>query len=304
MLRMMVTRVLTGLAILAAAIGAVAVGLQENRGPAERSFVPYLIVLLVAAPLGALAAGLATGGVRFVSSSEREHPAPREDERGLFAVPAFRSYLALRDSAAAAFAVFLIVGGAALVDYFGREPKPGGTAVLALLAWLWILVRLLWAVFKRTWVGRRLEDGRLAIRPRYPEAGRTLRVVFEQPVRTDVFVRAVDLTLIAERTTARRRGGKVRHKTVRVVRQRLRLPVEGRAWPGTPLQVEGAFEVSPEGVPGDGWLRWRIEARTRIQGPDYATRFPIGMPDEDDEDDEDEGENGETATSAPGPRPR
>lgn len=297
---MMVTRVLTGLSLLAGAIGAGAAVAQELRG-AERSFLPYLLVLLVAAPLGALAAGLATGGVRFVPSSEREHPAPLEDERGLFVVPAFRSYLALRDSAAAAFAVFLIAGGVALVDYFGREAKPAGTAVLALLAWLWVLVRLLWAVVKRTWVGRRLEEGRLAIRPRYPEAGRTLHVVFEQPVRTDVFVRAVDLTLIADRTTARLRAGKVRHKTVRIVRQRLRLPVEGRAWPGTPLQVEGAFEVSREGVPGDGWLRWRIEARTRIQGPDYATIFPIGGPDEDGGED---GEEDETATSAPGRRPR
>jgi hypothetical protein len=284
---MIVTRVLTGLAILAAAIAAAAVVAQERRLVAERSFLPYLFVLLVAAPLGALAAGLATGGVRVVRSSEREHPAPREDERGLFVVPAFRRYLALRDSSAAAFAVFAVLGGVALVDYFGRESKPGGTAVLALLAWLWLLARLLWAVVKRTWVGRRLEDGRLAIRPGYPEAGRTLHVEFEQPVRTDVFVRAVDLTLIADRSTVRVRGGKSRHKTVRVVRQRLRLPVEARAWPGTPIHVEGAFEVSPEGLPGDGFLRWRVEARTRIPGPDYATRFPIGMPDGDDEDGDD-----------------
>ena len=48
----------------------------------ERSFLPYLLVLLVAAPLGALAAGLATGGVRFVRSGEREHVAPREDGAG------------------------------------------------------------------------------------------------------------------------------------------------------------------------------------------------------------------------------
>jgi hypothetical protein len=302
---MIVTRVLTGLAILAAAVAAIAVAVQEHRGVPERPFWPYLLVLLVAAPLGALAAGLATGGVRFVPSGEREYPAPLEDERGFFVVPAFRSYMALRDSAAAAFAVFLVVGGVALVDYFGREPKPVGQAVLALLAWLWLLARLLWAVVKRTWAGRRLEEGRLAIRPRYPEAGRTLQVVFEQPVRTDVVVSAVDLTLIAERSTSHLRGGKRRHKTVRVVRQRLRVPVEARAWPGTPIHVEGAFEVSPEGVPGTGSLQWRIEARTRIFGPDYATRFPIGTPDEEDEDEEDEDDDGGDApTSAPGPRPR
>ena len=275
---MMVTRVLTGLAILAAAIGAVAVVVQERRLVPERSFWPYLLVLLVAAPLGALAAGLATGGVRYVRSGEREHPAPRKDERGLFVVPAFRAYLALRNSSAAAFAVFAVVGGVTLVDYFGREARPAGIAVLALLGWLGLLARLFWAVVKRTWVGRHLDDGQLALRPRYPEAGRTLSVVFEQPVRSDIYVRAVDLTLVAHRSTARLRYGRLRHKTVRVVRQRLRVPIGERAAPGTMIRVEGAFEVSMDGVPGGGFLRWRVEARTRVFGPDYATVFPIGEP--------------------------
>jgi hypothetical protein len=204
-----------------------------------------------------------------------------EDGRGSFAVPVFRRYLALRDSAAAGLAVFLLVGGAALVDYFGREARPTGIAVLALFGWLSVLARLSWAVVKRTWVGRRFDDGQLGIRPQYPEAGRTLRVVFEQRVRTDVFVRAVDLTLIAERTTTtqRSRYSKRRTRTVRVVRQRLRLPIDGRAWPGTPIRVEGAFEVPPDAVGGTGWVSWRVEARTRTFGPDYATRFPIGAPD-------------------------
>jgi hypothetical protein len=55
--------------------------------------------------------------------------------------------------------------------------------------------------------------------------------VFDQPVRTDLWVRAVDLTLVAERLT--------------------------------------------------GFLFWRIEARTRMSGPDYFTLFPIGGPDRD-----------------------
>lgn len=278
---MIVTRVLTALAVLAGLI-ALGAGIAQEHAGGPRSFGPYLIVLLVAAPLGALAAGLATGGVRFVSSSEREHPEPREDGRGLFEVPAFRSYLALRDSSAAALAVFTLVGGAALVDYFGREARPAGVAGLALLGWLWLIARLSWAVAKRTWVGRRFDEGQLAIRPRYPEAGRRLHVVFEQPVRTDVFVRAVDLTLIAERTMIPPRSrwsGKRRVRTVRVVRLRLRLPIDGRAWPGTPIHVEGAFEVPPDAVDGTGFLRWRVEARTRTFGPDYATRFPIGAPD-------------------------
>ena len=277
---MMVTRVLTALAVLAGLV-ALAAGIAQEDAGGRRSFGPYLIVLLVAAPLGALAAGLATGGVRFVSSREREHPVPREDGGGWFEVPAFRPYLALRDSAAAALAVFAVVGGAALVDYFGREARPSGAAVLALLGWVWLLARLAWAVVKRSWVGRRLGEGHLAIRPRYPEAGRTLHVVFEQPVRTDVFVRAIDLTLIAERTTRiqRSRWSKPRTKTVRVVRQGVRVPIDARACPGTPVHAEGAFEVPAEAVDGSGFLRWRVEARTRLSGPDYVTRFPIGAPD-------------------------
>jgi len=278
---MLVTRILTALAVLAGLV-ALGAGLVQERGPGPRSFGPYLIVLLVAAPLGALAAGIATGGVRFVGSREREHPAPWEHGPGLFVVPVFRSYLALRDSSAAALAVFTLVGGVALVDYFGREPRPAGVAVFALLGWLWVLGRLSWAVVKRTWVSRRLDEGRLAIRPRSPEAGRTLQVVFEQPVRAGVFVQAVDLTLIAERTTMHQRtrwSGKPRTRTVVVVRRRLRLPIDAPAGPGTKVHVEGAFEVPPDAVDGSGFLRWRVEARTRTFGPDYATRFPIGTPD-------------------------
>src|SRR6185295_19179028 len=102
---MVVTRVLAGLALIAAAVSAI--GVARSR---HQSFRPYLVALLVEAPLGALAAGLSTGGVRFVRSGERESPAPVEDgSTGWFAVAPFRRYLALRDSAAAALAVFFLV---------------------------------------------------------------------------------------------------------------------------------------------------------------------------------------------------
>ena len=115
-----------------------------------RSFLPYLAVLLVAAPLGALAAGLATGGVR----SGEGDKTPVEDASGWFVVPIFRSYRALRDAAAAALGVFAIVGGIAFVDYYGRQGPKGATAAIALLAWLALLARLAWAIAKRTWSSR------------------------------------------------------------------------------------------------------------------------------------------------------
>jgi hypothetical protein len=289
---MVVTRVLAGLALIAAAVSAIWVANSRHR-----SFRPYLVALLVAAPLGALAAGLATGGIRHVRSDEREDPAPVEDSTsGWFAVPPFRRYLALRDSAAAALAVFFLVGGVAFVDYFGRPGDKEGLAVLALLAWLALMARLAWGALKRTLVGRRLDDARLFIRPGYPVAGTTLHVRFEQPVRTDVFVGAVELTLVAERLTSRLAGGKQKIEKKVVARHPLHLRVDGRAWPAAPLQLEGAIEVSPDATEGGGFLSWWIEARTRLSGPDYVTRFPIGAPD----DDEDEADEDQTSDDAAG----
>jgi uncharacterized protein DUF3592 len=268
-------------------VGAAATAFVNPDDPSQaflvplRSFLPYLIGLLVAAPLGALAAGLATGGIRYVRSSERETPAPVEDRRGWFVVRPFRPYRALRNAAAAALAVFAPVGAIAFVDYFGRPGPKGATAVFALLAWLALLARLAWAVVKRTWVGGRLDDARLAIRPSHPVAGTPLHVVFDQPVRTDLWVRAVDLTLVVERLTVGLVNRKARTKKVEIARKRLRLPVDARAWPSSPIHVEGTLEVPAEGTEEGGFLSWRIEARTRMNGPDYVTRFPIGGPDTD-----------------------
>ena len=290
---MVVTRVLAGLALIAAAVSAIWVA-----GTRHQSFRPYLVALLVAAPLGALAAGLSTGGVRFVRSGERENPAPVEDgSTGWFAVAPFRRYLALRDSAAAALAVFFLVGGIAFVDYFGRPGEKEGLAVLALLAWLALMARLAWGATKRTLVGRRLDDARLLIQPGYPVAGATLHVRFEQPVRTDIFVRAVDLTLVAERLTSRLAGGKQKIEKKVIARHPLSLPVNGRAWPAAPVQLEGAIEVSPDATEGGGFLSWWIEARTRVAGPDYVTRFHIGAPD-DEEEAEEEGDDEATDDAA------
>lgn len=285
---MTMTRVLAGLAVLVAAVSAAFIATHGRRIDPERAFLPHLAVLLVAAPLGALAAGLATGGVRHVRSGERENPAPVEDTSGWFVVPIFRSYRALRDSAAAALAVFTVVGGVTFVDYYGRPGPTGATAVFALLAWMALLARLAWAVAKRTWVSGRLDDARLAIRPRYPVAGDTLHVRFDQAARTDVWVRAVDLTLVVERLTVDLVYRKARTKRVEIARVRLRVPFDTRAWPSAPLHTEGALQVPSDATEDGGFLFWRIDVRTRTAGPDYVTRFPIGAPDDEDDGREDE----------------
>jgi hypothetical protein len=285
---MTMTRVLAALALLVTGVCIAIIATQGRRVDPERPFLPYLAVLLVAAPLGALAAGLATGGVRHVRSGERENPAPVEDTSGWFVVPIFRSYRAQRDAAAAALAVFTVVGGIAFVDFYGRPGPTGATAAFALLAWMALLARLAWAVAKRTWVSRRLDDARLAIRPRYPVAGDTLHVRFDQAARTDVWVRGVDLTLVVERLTVDLVYRKARTKRVEIARVRLRVPFDTRAWPSAPLHTEGGLQVPSDATEDGGFLFWRIDVRTRTAGPDYVTRFPIGAPDEEDDGREDE----------------
>ena len=293
---MTVTRVLAGLAGLVTSVCVGIIATHGRRDDPERGFLPYLAILLVAAPLWALAAGLATGGFRHVRSGERENPAPVEDGQGWFVVPIFRAYRALRDASAAAFAVFALVGLVAFVDYYGRPGPTGATAVFALLAWLALLARLGWAAAKRTWVNRRLEDARLAIRPAYPVAGHTLHVRFDQAARTDLFVRAVDLTLVGERLTVRLVSRKARTEKKEIARVRLRVPFDSRVWPAAPLHAEGAIEVPPEATEEGGFLSWRIDVRTRTAGPDYVTIFPIGGPDdEEDESVDDEDESAEEA---------
>jgi hypothetical protein len=248
-------------------------------GPAP-SFLPHALVLLGATPLLCLGAGLATGGVRHVRSGERETPAPADDGHGWHRVPVFRPGRALARASAATFALTTVLGLVTFVDYFGRTTRPHGGALLLLLAWLALLPRLLWAVVRRVLAGRSMDEARLALRPSWPVAGAPLHVRYEQEMRRDVDVRAVDLTLVADRYTWRMRSGRVRGHKRTVVRERLRLPAGAACRPGAPLRVEGAWTVPESAVPGDGRLRWRVEARTRVFGPDYATVFPIGPPEE------------------------
>ena len=167
---------------------------------------------------------------------------PVEDTSGWFVVPIFRSYRALRDAAAAALGVFASSAGSRSWTTTGGRARKAPPPRLALLAWLALLARLAWAVAKRTWVSRRLDDARLAIRPRYPVAGDTLHVRFDQAARTDVCVRAVDLTLVAERLTVRPREPQ---GAAQEGRDRARAAARARStrasWPAAPLQAEGAI---------------------------------------------------------------
>jgi hypothetical protein len=49
----------------------------------------------------------------------------------------------------------------------------------------------------------------------------------------------------------------------------------------TVTRVLAGLALPAEATEADGFLFWRIEARTRMSGPDYFTRFPIGGPETD-----------------------
>jgi len=265
-------------------VGARTTARHHPRDPArafllpEHGFLPYL-VFLAASPLAALAAGVATGGVRFVSSREREVPPPRETEAGWWEVEVFRPWLALRASAAAAFAVFGAFGLVAFGHYLAVAPRPGALAVLALLGWLALLARLAWAVVKRTLVARTVREARVTVRPLAPSPGAAFHVRVQQAVRRETRVRALEASLIAERTELRRRG--TRKKVV--FRDTATLLRDTPATSYRPLLGEHAFSVPPTPFHEGGFVRWRVEVRTRLAGPDYRTRFPLAEPDEEED---------------------
>jgi hypothetical protein len=251
----------------------------------SHSFVPYLVFLL-SVPFFALATGVATGGVENVPSGRLQRgPAKRAD--GWWEVPAFREWLAMRNASLAAWALLLAAGFFAFTDYVAKARRPGPLAMLIFLAWLWFLARLAWSVFKRTVVARRLEEARLFVRAE-PRAGRPFAVRVEQAAPASLprgaAIRALEATLVCEETRTRYRGRHMKSKsaTKTVCRERAVLGRDLLARPGAPARGEGTIEVPAKVGEGDGWLKWRVDVRTRLFGPDYTTRFPIAFPDDED----------------------
>jgi hypothetical protein len=247
----------------------------------EHSFLPYLAVLL-ASFVVALAAGLATGGVRFVRSSEREVPAPVQARGDWWEVEAFRPFLRLRDSALAALGVFGVAGLAVFGHYLAVEPAPGALGILALLGWGLLLLRLSWGALARTRVARSLGEARVFVRPPEPVAGGTLEVRVEQPVRRGLRVRRLEATLVCERTVLKITRSRTRARTTTAYRERVVLLAGVRVQPPAPLRGTHTFAVPPGVVHDGGFLRWRVEVRTRLLGFDYRSRFPLAGPDEEE----------------------
>lgn len=238
------------------------------------SFVPYAI-LLAGAPILALAAGLATGGVRFHRSGTPEVPDPEPAEDGWFEVAPFRSYLALRNAALAGAGVIALVAGPTFAHYGAVAESFHPAAALLLVATLALVLRLLWGAWVRTWAGSRLEEAKLSVRPSGPEAGAPLAVRVTQSAKSAVTIRAFDVTLIAERTEVIPRRNRTKYKTRRIVKDRARLPVSRYLIPGESHTAEHVFSVPSHATARGQILKWRVEVRTRIFGGDYRTHFPF-----------------------------
>lgn len=281
-------RVLLAVASTAFAVGAMAAVRQRHRlgvGLIEDvSLWPYLVFLSGAA-VAALAVGLVTGGIIFVRSSERESAPLRELPDGFWEAPVFRPWLALRDAALFALPVFAVAGFFAFVDYFATARRPHPVAVLLLLGWLALLVRLAWAAFKRTTVARSLEDARVHVRPPLPSAGTPFHVRVEQAARRGVRVWALEASLVCDRTVTKwPRHGKPRTRTREVYRRRLVLATDVLAGPGLPVRGEGTFPaLAADAFAPEGRMAWRVEVRTRLTGPNYHSRFPLVSVDPDED---------------------
>jgi hypothetical protein len=286
-------RVLLGIAGAAFAVGIASAFRQRQRMNAglvdDVGFWPHLVFLLGAA-VAALAAAVATGGVILVRSGELEAPPLREAADGFWEAPVFRPWLALRDAALAALPVFAVAGFLAFVDYFAtaRHPVPG--ALLLVLAWLALLVRLAWAAFKRTVVARSLADARVLVRPQVPGPGAPFHVRVEQPARRRVRVASLEASLVCDRTVTKwPRYGKRRTRTDEIYRHRIVLVTDFLAQPGLPPHGEGTFTVPATAFSDEGRAAWRVEVRTRLAGPNYHSRFPLFPVDpSEDADGEDE----------------
>jgi hypothetical protein len=251
------------------------------------SFWPYLVIVLGSAP-AALAAGLAARGVVFVRSGEREAAPLLETAGGFWEAPVFRPWLALRNSALAAIPVFGVAGFFAFVTYFATARRPTGWGVIAFLGWLVLIVRLCWAVTKRTVVARSLDDARVQVSPALPAPGVPFRVRVEQPARRHVRIWSLEAELVCDRTVTKwPRHGKRRTRKDEVFRQRQVLASDVLAQPNLPARGECAFSVPAAAFTNEGWAAWRIEVRTRLSGPNYHSRFPLA-PDDIEDDGEEE----------------
>lgn len=236
-------------------------------------FLPYLI-LLGASPIFALAASMAAGALRAGGPDV----APlRKAGGGWREVSVVRPSRVLRNGAAGALAVFGVFGIVVFGTYLSIHAQaPSALAVLAFLAWLALMAWFARVVVARTLTAAILEEARAYVRPESPGAGTPFAVRVEQRSRgSAVAIKGITVTLIGDRSTPRLLGGRVRTKTERVFREKAQAVPAGRLSPDEDTVGECAFNVPSRAFDEKGQLRFRMEVRTRLLGPDYCAGFPL-----------------------------
>lgn len=240
----------------------------------HHSFVPYLFIVM-GAPVLALAAGLATGGVRHAKSGEAEHADPVRQGDGWWAVTAFRPYMALRASAIAGAVVISAFALPPLAHYLSvAEPPHPGAIVLALVA-MALVARLSWGAFVRGWAGGKLDEAHLFVKPDVPRAGVSFAVRVTQTAKSPVTIAGVDVTVECIRRETKLVNRKTRTTRTRAILERARIGESRPVGVGEPYVAEHVFALpsGPASEGGDHFLEWRVYVRTRIAGPDYRTHF-------------------------------
>jgi hypothetical protein len=266
-------------AIGLACLGAAGVWAWAAAGARDGTFAPYLLAL-AAAPCTALAASLRVGAAVVQPSGAPGVGPPADAGFGWYAVAPWRSYDAVRSGALVSSALFLAIGLGVFAAYLTLHvERVTPLAVLACLGWCALTARLLWGTLVRVWVAARIADARLLVKPSAPVPGTTLHVRVEQAARRDgLAVSGLTLSLVCGRSWQELESGRLRtHRRERLI---------ARARPGGPatitptrsLVVEHAFAI-PENLAAEGGvLRFRIEVRTHLRGPDYRSHFPLPLP--------------------------
>ena len=177
-----------------------------------------------------------------------------------------------------------LIAGWAAYDFLTGEPRTRSslTSALACVALLPGFVAAGLAVYY-SWMARRAGDARVWIDAPRATPGTRLAARFELPLRADVDVEKVVVTLACVRSEFR---GSLRF-TDRVTWEqrfeRARAP-RRRAAAGGKMEFEQRFEVPPDAQPSFAggvtgpWIEWELRVEFHlIDGPDYRGKFPLVM---------------------------
>ena len=177
-----------------------------------------------------------------------------------------------------------LIAGWAAYDFFTGEPRTRSalTSALACVALLPGFVAAGIAMYY-SWMARRVGDARVWLDAPRATPGTRLAARFELPVKADVEIEQVVVTLACVRSEF---TGSLRFTDRVIWEQRFeRAPAHRRrAAAGGKIEFEQRFEVPPDAQPSFAggvtgpWIEWEIRVEFHLDnGPDYRGKFPLVM---------------------------